>query len=53
MGMFGGKKKQEEEVKRGQFTSYGQIVTRELESFYFDPEHVNYTGLRDQKHLNA
>lgn len=53
MGLFGGKKKETKPVKVNRLITFAQIITAQGESFHFDPEHFDFTGLGPQKQVNA
>lgn len=52
-GLLGNRKKKEVREVRSQFVSFGQIITTRLESFFFNPEHFNFSGLGANKQLNT
>ncbi|HUJ11497.1 MAG TPA: hypothetical protein VL171_15900 [Verrucomicrobiae bacterium] len=56
MGIFGGGKKKKKEtkpVKSSRVITFGRIVSKSGAQFAFSPDHFDFSGLGDQKQMNA
>lgn len=52
VGLFGNKKKSAAPRKATQMVTFGQIITATGESFFFDPDRFDFSGLGPLKQLN-
>jgi hypothetical protein len=54
VGIFGGGRKAEAKpAKSIKLISFGQMITSQNESFFFNPEHFDFSGLDAAKEVNA
>lgn len=50
---FSDKRKTTKAIKTNRFISFGEIVTRQGDALYFNPDRFDFSGLGDQKQFNV